>query len=291
MSSDPIIIRRRARPSPKGHHGGSWKVALADFAMAMMALFLVLWLVEVSSDEQKKAIADYFSTPGIFAEKHTQFPVEFSGTLPKSGPVEEQVVEARTLLSDAALQRPIKTHQEQAFDRISREFESGGSLSAYAQSLRMQASPEGIRIDIIEDGKRHMFGRGSENLAPYFEDLLLALAPRLAELNMPLKISGHTDAVPFSKGARSNNWELSHNRAHAALDTLVHGGYPDEQILQVVAMADRNLLLPEEPENPINRRIELLLLNDKVNRALPPVKSQTQAVLLDAKLEAEENQI
>ncbi|WP_067516391.1 flagellar motor protein MotB [Endozoicomonas ascidiicola] len=290
MATETIIIRKRARPGHGGHHGGSWKVALADFAMAMMALFLVLWLVEVSSDEQKLAISDYFSRPGIFEGTNSKHPVDLAGSAPKSAPLEHFRIEGDQLLKKTLFSPTEVTMQTLILGTLKKDLEGDDGLASFGENLRMTSIKEGVLIDIIEDGSHPMFVRGGQSLTPYFEDLLLALAPKISGFQLPIKITGHTDATPFSSHSGRNNWDLSHERAQIAVKTLVHGGLPEASIDQVVAMADRQLLLPDDPTNPMNRRIELVIVTETVESSKPETPSVME-MRSEAQSEAAANQI
>ena len=266
MSShdDVIIITKRARGHGHGHHGGSWKIALADFALAMMAFFLVLWLIEVSSQDQKEAIAEYFSRPNFFDDAGAPSPVSFdnsslgAGTFQPPNEVEEE-------FSRTPPEENKKKESASAANSLSPHLvvaKSRSIMTNSANTLHIESVPEGIRIDLIDSEKQPMFTKGGNSLSHYFEDLLLAMAPTLAELQIPIKITGHTDGVQFHKAASGNNWNLAFQRAQQARETLVYGGVEESSIDRLVAMADRSLLTPDTPNNIINRRVELLVLLD-----------------------------
>jgi chemotaxis protein MotB len=237
-----IIIKRRAKKGHAQEHGGAWKVAFADFTMAMMALFMVLWVITPQNLAQTVA-ADKDSNPlvdggaGIFDGTNRQ-PLDFEG-LPKPR-VERQ--ESSDLQDLATL---LKTLSVQ--------------LDAEA-NLEVQVVPQGLRILIKDDQQRFMFERGSARLNTDFEVLLTRLAGVIAQVDNKIIISGHTDAIPYPGDARYNNWNLSGDRALRARNVMVAAGLPARTVLQVTAQADGMPLLPDAPEDGANRRIEILLL-------------------------------
>lgn len=240
--SGEVIIKRRSKKGHTQEHGGAWKVAFADFTLAMMALFMVLWVITPQNLAQTVA-ADKDSNPlvdggaGIFDGTNRQ-PLDFEG-LPKPR-VERQ--ESSDLQDLATL---LKTLSVQ--------------LDAEA-NLEVQVVPQGLRILIKDDQQRFMFERGSARLNTDFEVLLTRLAGVIAQVDNKVIISGHTDAVPYPGDARYNNWNLSGDRALRARNVMVEAGLPARAVLQVTAQADGMPLLPEAPEDGANRRIEILLL-------------------------------
>lgn len=240
--SGEVIIKRRSKKGHTQEHGGAWKVAFADFTLAMMALFMVLWVITPQNLAQTVA-ADKDSNPlvdggaGIFDGTNRQ-PLDFEG-LPKPR-VERQ--ESSDLQDLATL---LKTLSVQ--------------LDAEA-NLEVQVVPQGLRILIKDDQQRFMFERGSARLNTDFEVLLTRLAGVIAQVDNKVIISGHTDAVPYPGDARYNNWNLSGDRALRARNVMVGAGLPARTVLQVTAQADGMPLLPDAPEDGANRRIEILLL-------------------------------
>ncbi|MGY0216861.1 flagellar motor protein MotB [Endozoicomonadaceae bacterium StTr2] len=265
MKDSTIIIKRKRSGKSNAHHGGSWKVAFADFTLAMMALFLVLWLIEASSPAQRKAIARYFADPGVFEENASNQAIEMDGPL---------IPEMR----DAELpELPNKPYGPGPTGVYYVDPEIGNILAAWQKSpnkephpkkienLKLEQLPSGVRIELSDSDGRNMFGKkaGSSTLEPYFEDFLLSLAPYIQKSKRAVIIRGHADARPFRSQNGRDNWDLSSERAQAARRTLVFGGVSEDRILSVAGMGDNNLLDKEDPYSPINRRIEIVLLNDK----------------------------
>lgn len=279
-----IVIKKKHGGHGDGHHGGSWKVAFADFAIAMMALFLLLWIMSATDKEQKKAIATYFEDPGSFRHPRSSKPINFGVAntvvdIPKPGPG-KQGREDTEVIAD---QNTKTLNNTLIFDKLSDELQKliGGSKSAgrYEDYIYLEETPEGLRIVILDNNKRDMFEKGSARLQPFFQDLLLELAPIVNKLSFNLMISGHTDSSGFQRNDYSN-WELSSARAQIARRTLVFGGLEESRIMMVLGMADRVLRNPENPEASSNRRIEILLLakdmEERIEKMFAPIEEGTQ---------------
>lgn len=260
--SDQIIIKRRSKRGHEEQQSGAWKVAFADFTLAMMALFMVLWIIQPQADAQRMAqTGDSQSSimdagVGIF-EGVSREPVDFGAVPPIKAPVPtlEQVL----------------VHKEDAPKR--EQYDSQEQLHALAELMRLLAEradamanvevhvvPQGLRILIKDDSERFMFERGSASLNPHFRNLLANLALALVKVENKLIISGHTDAAPYRGKGSYDNWNLSGERALQARSVLVAAGLPLAGVLQVSAQADVMPLRPEDPLSGANRRIEVLLL-------------------------------
>lgn len=256
-----IIIKRRSKKGHGDEHGGAWKVAFADFTLAMMALFMVLWIIQPQMELSNPSYGEMESNPlvdggaGIFDGTSTS-PLELDG-VPVRPP-------------QASETDPVESKREQ--DGI-RHFGSTEELKALAELMRAVASevdalanlevdvvPQGLRILIKDDQQRFMFQRGSATLNPHFQTLLGVLAGVLAKVDNKLIISGHTDATPYRQKNGYNNWNLSGDRALRARNALVDAGLAERSVLQVTAQADVMPLHPEDPQNGANRRVEILLL-------------------------------
>ncbi|MGM0833661.1 flagellar motor protein MotB [Halomonas qinghailakensis] len=257
----PIIIRRKK--VVHAHHGGAWKIALADFMTALMALFLVMWILSVSDDETRRGVAEYFSTPLITAMTSG----DRSGStqvIPGGGPDPTHSDGERARVDVLQYSRP--SAQERRFfndvqARIERAIELDPELRQLRNQMRFDLTREGLRIQLLDTEQRPMFELGSDQVAPYMRNLLRTMAPLLNELPNDLSISGHTDSVPYAGGYRGySNWELSNDRANASRRELVTGGLDPDQLLRVSGFADRAKLPDTSPTDPINRRIELVVL-------------------------------
>lgn len=261
----PIIIRRKK--VVHSHHGGSWKIALADFMTALMALFLVMWILSVASEEQRQGVADYFSTPLTSAISGG----DRSGStrvIPGGGPDPVHSEGERARVDTRSQTRPSDQQRRFFMDlqrRIEAVIEADPELRELRQQMRFDLTPEGLRIQLLDTDHRPMFDIGSDRVAPYMRNLLRTIAPLLNELPNYLSISGHTDSLPYAGGYRGySNWELSSDRANASRRELVVGGLDSSKLLRVSGFADRVELPDTDPRDADNRRIELLILLPEV---------------------------
>ncbi len=227
-----IIIKKKAHHG--GHHGGAWKVAYADFVTAMMALFIVLWLMSASQDVQKN-IAGYFRDPKGFG---TQTGSSMGG-------------EGESLTISKDHMDLLKAKLEQAV----REKPEFSKLKNYVQ---MTITGEGLRIELLENNKGMFFANGQPIPTETGKDLLLELAKQLGKLKNPILIEGHTDSKPYDDSAYSN-WELSADRANAARRIMEGGALRPHQVVQVRGFADQQLRVPDHPEDPSNRRVSIIV--------------------------------
>ncbi|MEA2119492.1 flagellar motor protein MotB [Halovibrio sp. HP20-50] len=257
----PIVIRRKK--VVHSHHGGAWKIALADFMTALMAFFLVLWLLSVSSEETRRGVAEYFSTPLVTAITGGDRSGSTS-VIPGGGPDPTHSDGERARID--ALQRTRPSMQERNFfrnlqERIERAIERDPELRQMRNQMRFDLTREGLRIQLLDTDQRPMFELGGDQVAPYMRSLLRTIAPLLNELPNELSISGHTDSIPYAGGYSGySNWELSNDRANASRRELIAGGFDPDQLLRVSGFADRVQLPDTAPTSPINRRIELVVL-------------------------------
>jgi chemotaxis protein MotB len=230
----PIIVIRK-KVNHGGHHGGAWKVAYADFVTAMMALFIVLWLLN-SSEQVRKAVSAYFLDP--------------SGTGAHSGSASTGTGETVSVAKDDMAK--LKDKLEQAMKK-SPEFEK---LKDYIQ---MSVTGEGLRVEMLENEKGIFFDSGSGRPTDTGHEMILLLAQQLKKLPNDLLIEGHTDAKPFANGGDYSNWELSTDRANAARRLMESDGLPHGRIVQVRGFADQSLRDKAHPEAASNRRISVIV--------------------------------
>ncbi|WP_369988360.1 flagellar motor protein MotB [Pseudomonas xanthosomatis] len=275
-NNQPIIIKRVKRFGG-GHHGGAWKIAFADFATAMMAFFLVLWLLSTATPEQKIAIAGYFKDPIGFSESGTPYIIDLGGS-PQLAP--EKTINPETKSEptpDTSIQLDkdqVETMAEQVererlellLQELQNKVEENPELQKFKDQILFEITQDGLRIQIMDAENRPMFDLGSARLQPYFEDILLAMADTIKAVPNKISVSGHTDAKPYSGTGEFGNWELSANRANAARRALVAGGYPDGQVARVVGYASSSLFDRKNPLNPVNRRIDIIVLTKKAQR-------------------------
>ncbi|MEG7360626.1 flagellar motor protein MotB [Pseudomonas citronellolis] len=283
-NNQPIIVKRVKRYAA-GHHGGSWKIAFADFATAMMAFFLVLWLLSSATPEQKKAISGYFQDPIGFTESASPYVIDLGGT-PTPAPdktlnpqIQAQPEADETRISPESEKEVNPAEAERQAEQIEHErlelllqelqnkVDENPTLRRFKEQILFEITRDGLRIQIVDAENRPMFDLGSARLQPYFEDILLAMAETIKQVPNKISISGHTDAKPYA-GDEFGNWELSANRANAARRALVAGGYPEGQIARVVGYASSQLFDRKNPLNPVNRRIDIIVLTKRAQRAI-----------------------
>ncbi|QWV17701.1 OmpA family protein [Stutzerimonas zhaodongensis] len=256
-----IIIKRRSKKGHGDEHGGAWKVAFADFTLAMMALFMVLWIIQPQMNQTNPSFGEMESNPlvdggaGIFDGTSTS-PLELDGVPVR--PPQADDTDRKDANSDRDGSHNYGSTEElKKLAELMREVAS--EVDALA-NLEVDVVPQGLRILIKDDQQRFMFQRGSATLNPHFQKLLGVLAGVLAKVDNKLIISGHTDATPYRQKNGYNNWNLSGDRALRARNALVDSGLGEGSVLQVTAQADVMPLHPEDPQSGANRRVEILLL-------------------------------
>ena len=246
-----IVIVRKKKVSGGGHHGGSWKVAYADFVTAMMAFFMVMWILGM--DEQtKQAIEGYFANPVGYKKGFA------SGASPissGSSPSKAAGAQVRLIMRSAEAQRFGAMAQQ-----LKAVLDSNADLKKMGAKVEVVVTKEGLRIELIETGTGEVFfPSGSTLMKPAAAIALQLIAPELAQLPNPVVLEGHTDAARFGTSAQYTNWELSSERANAARRVLEASGLPAARLYEVRGLADRHLRVPDRPFDPANRRISVLL--------------------------------
>lgn len=288
MKHQHPIIRKKRKSSHAAHHGGSWKIAYADFMTAMMALFLVMWLIAIASPSQLTQIAEYFRTPLKVALTSGARVSEDSSPIPGGGndyTQQEGVVKREPEMPPQANQRDrlddIRLNKLR--EQLEQLIESDPRLRALRPHLLIEMVDEGLRIQIIDSQNRPMFKTGSAQVEPYMSHILRAIAPILNDIPNKLSLSGHTDDVQYAQGQRGySNWELSADRANASRRELIAGGLSDGKVLRVVGMADTMSLRQAANKNDaINRRISLIVLNRDAQRAIEQENSESRAIDID----------
>ncbi len=276
-NNQPIIVKRVKRFGG-GHHGGAWKIAFADFATAMMAFFLVLWLLSAATPEQLIAVAGYFKDPVGFTDSGSPYVIDLGGS-PEMSPNQTLNPEVKTtpspdtvpIESDTSESKAEQVEQERLemlLQELQNKVEENPQLQKFKDQILFEITQDGLRIQIMDADNRPMFDSGSARLKPYFEDILLAMADTIRTVPNKTSISGHTDAKPYVGSGEFGNWELSANRANAARRALVAGGYPDSQVARVVGYASSALYDREHPFNPVNRRIDIVVLTKKAQQRI-----------------------
>ena len=282
----PIIIKRVKKG---GHavHGGAWKIAYADFVTAMMAFFLLMWLLGSTSEGDKKGIADYFGSPlkvamgGGSGSGDASHVIKGGGEdlTRTNGQVKRGDVEApERTLALAALKaeqaRAEASRLEDLKNTIEEKLGASDKLKALSSQIRLDMTRDGLRIQIVDDNNRPMFDSGSAVVKPYMRDLLRSIGEVLGEVPNLLTLEGHTDALPFSAGEQGySNWELSADRANASRRELMAGGLAENRVLRVQGLAYSQPFDRDDPTGPSNRRISIIVMNreaeDRVFRTAP----------------------
>ncbi len=270
----PIIIKRIKKG---GHaaHGGAWKIAYADFVTAMMAFFLLMWLLGSTTDGDKKGIADYFASPLKVAMGGGSGSGDSSSVVKGGGadftrangqvkrgdiPSPQRTLNLQALKEEQ--QRAERAKLESLKEKVRAALAANPKTEALLSQIRLDMTRDGLRIQIVDENNRPMFDSGSAVVKPYMRDLLRDIGAVLAEVPNRLTLEGHTDAQPFSAGERGySNWELSSDRANASRRELIAGGLPDTRVLRVQGLASSNLIEPADPRSPVNRRISIIVMN------------------------------
>ena len=271
----PIIIKRIKKG---GHavHGGAWKIAYADFVTAMMAFFLLMWLLGSVTEGDKKGIADYFNTPlkvallnGGSGSGDSSHVIKGGGQdlSRTSGQVKngEVVAERKTVNLQAlkAEERRLEMERLKGLrDKVDDIIANNPKLAAMRSQIRLDMIRDGLRIQIVDENGRPMFDSGSALVKPYMRDLLAEIGAVLAEVPNRLTLEGHTDAKPFGTGERGySNWELSSDRANASRRELIYGGLPEARVMRVQGLGSISPYEPKDPFSPTNRRISIIVMN------------------------------
>ncbi len=284
----PIIIKRIKKVSG-GHHGGAWKVAYADFTTAMMAFFMLLWLLNVTTDEQKAGLADYFAPTtasssnsgagGVMGGQSLSTEgAQSSGAVVVTMPTQPAATAAeesrKTLreIEEEAWQIAAAKREETMFDQMEAELRQSiqemAELSDMSANLVIDVTEDGMRIQLIDNDKRSMFKTGGSELYGYAQKMLSRVAKSINKMPNRISITGHTDASNFIRADGYSNWELSSDRANAARRVLLASSVATDRFSEVLGKASTEPLLPDNPMRPENRRISILLIREAP--VLPP---------------------
>ena len=288
----PIIVKK-VKKGGRGVHGGAWKIAYADFVTAMMAFFLLMWLLGSTTEGDKKGLADYFSQPlkvsmmGGKGSGETSSVIQGGGkdltsqvgqvaTAPRidsANPIEKKAA-LDAVKAEIAKQEAKKL--DSLSEKISALIASNPKLSEFSSQIRIDVTPDGLQIQIVDDQRRPMFDSGSAVVKPYMREILREINGALLGVDNKIGLDGHTDRKPFGSGERGySNWELSADRANASRRELLAAGLPDERLGRVMGLASSNLLEEDAPFGAINRRISILVMSREAEArlkgaALPP---------------------
>jgi chemotaxis protein MotB len=270
----PIIIKR-VKKGGHAAHGGAWKIAYADFVTAMMAFFLLMWLLGSTTEGDKKGIADYFASPLKLALLSSGSGAGDAAHVIKGGGQDLSRSTGQVKRGDVDAPRDtVNLHQLKAeqlraeaarLEDLQRKVEEAlagnPELKALAAQIKMEMTADGLRIQILDEDGRPMFASGSPQVQPYMRSLLQAIGGLLATVPNRLTLEGHTDAQPFAGGDRAyGNWELSADRANASRRELLAGGLPEDQVLRVQGLAASHPFDRRDPLSPANRRISIVVM-------------------------------
>ncbi len=252
LHNDPPIIRIVKKGHGHGHHGGAWKVAFADFVTAMMALFIVLWILGQSEDV-KRGIGGYFRDPTGKALLGAG-PAEAVSNAPGKSVVKLSQIMQRYAMPDPGL--------ENEAEKLEEFIEQSEALAGMKDQITVEVTHEGLRVEINESASEPLFASGSADLSPKLAEAIRALAAEYQKVPNKIIVEGHTDAAPFTDGSGMTNWELSTQRANQARSIMEGAGLSPDQILMVRGFADRRPRF-DDPSDPRNRRISMLLVSDQ----------------------------
>jgi chemotaxis protein MotB len=276
LSQRPIVIKRIKKVAG-GHHGGAWKIAYADFVTAMMAFFLLMWLLGSSTKSQLEGISEYFKTPLKVAMMGGSSIGETSSVLKGGGTDltrQHGEVKKGEIKDDIKAKKIIKERVERIKleglkKKIEEAIENNPSLKKFSNQLLLDITSDGLRIQIVDEQNRPMFALGKAELQPYTKTILREIGKMLNDVENKISLSGHTDAKPFPSGDKGySNWELSADRANASRRELIIGGMDTNKVLQVIGLSSAVLFDKNEPLNPINRRISIVVMNEKAEKAV-----------------------
>ncbi|MGQ0528178.1 MAG: flagellar motor protein MotB [Alphaproteobacteria bacterium] len=304
----PVIVIKKIKKGG-GHHGGAWKVAYADFVTAMMAFFLLLWLLNVTTDEQKNAISNYFdpthpkvsdsssgaggvmgglsmSTQGSMATNiqdpatppRPSRPPAGDTTKMKKLPDSKPTVEKAKEVMRREEEKKFKDTEAQ----IKKAIQEDPELAALAKNLIVDMTPEGLRIQIIDQEGKPMFASGSADMYETTRKLIEKVGKIVEKLPNELSVRGHTDSVPYGTDAKYTNWELSTDRANASRRVILQSGVPVTRLNNVVGKADTEHLIKDNPKDARNRRISIILLKEELTDPNFEKKAEAKAKTLPA---------
>jgi chemotaxis protein MotB len=272
MSADKgrIVVKRVAGDGGNGHHGGGWKIAYADFMTAMMAFFLVMWLLSNASPKQREGIAEHFRMPLKVAINGGEKSATSASVIPGGGMDPTTHVDGEVRLAQADMEDTADADRLASMKkRLDDLIENSPVFKQFRSQILIDITTEGLRLQIVDNENRPMFDLASARLLPHVRGILREIGPVLMELPNRITLSGHTDAIVYTNGDRSyGNWELSADRANASRRELVMGGMAEDKVMRVVGLADSMHLDKAEPRNPINRRISIIVLNHRTQQQI-----------------------
>ncbi|KIF82185.1 flagellar motor protein MotB [Noviherbaspirillum autotrophicum] len=281
----PVIVKKVNKTSG-GHHGGAWKIAYADFVTAMMAFFLLMWLLGSTTKGDLQGIAEYFKTPLKVAMAGGSGSGDSSsviqgggrdltrkvGQVTKSdldpGPKRLYTSKSDTAAVQAEMARAELNRLKALKQKIEAAIDARPALKQFKNQLLLDITTEGLRIQIVDEQNRPMFALAKAELQPYTKDILFEIGRALNDVPNRISLSGHTDATPYASGEKGySNWELSADRANASRRALIAGGMDEAKVLRVVGLSSAVLFDKADPFNPINRRISIIVMNKKAEES------------------------
>lgn len=277
-----VIVRRVKKVQGGGHHGGSWKVAYADFVTAMMAFFLVMWLLAATSKPERAAISEYFRNPSpLSGTSATPAPgmagpggastsmIKLGGATDISrGNSDDPFQNQREAVPTPVDEREREKKQLEALKQeLEEAISKSQALEPFKDQLLLDITPEGLRIQIVDKQNRPMFDMGSAKLMPYTREILRELSRFINQVPNHISISGHTDITAYSTQLGYSNWELSADRANAARRALLEGGMGEDKVARVIGLSSSVLFDKTDPQNPINRRISIVVMTKDAEAA------------------------
>lgn len=286
----PIVIKRiRKRGRP---HGGQWKIAYADFVTAMMAFFLLMWLLSSSSRAELQSISGYFQPPPQALSKNGNGTHNGSSLIQGGGKDltehdgyvrkyegETSRKSFNLKVAHAELERLDALRLEDLKKRLERLIESNATMRQFKKQLLLDITTEGLRIQIVDDQNRPMFALASAELEPHTREILQKLGGVLNEMPNKVSLAGHTDATPYASGEKHySNWELSADRANASRRQLIMGGMNEQKIMRVVGLSSAALFDRDDPTNPVNRRISIIVMSKRAAAALSSEGGETKNI-------------
>src|SRR5690606_3653649 len=281
-SKPTVVVGRFRKIKRGGHHGGAWKVAYADFVTAMMAFFLVLWLMAATSKPERAAISEYFRNPSPLSGSSATPAPGMAG--PGGASTSMIKLGGATDVSRGNSNDPFQNQQEavptpvqererekQRLEALKQELQEAISqsqaLEPFKDQLLLDITPEGLRIQIVDQQNRPMFDLGSARLMPYTQSILQELSHFIGQVPNRISLTGHTDTTAYSTRLGYSNWELSADRANAARRTLLEAGMDEAKVARVVGLSSSVLFDKANPQNPINRRISIVVMTSEAEAA------------------------
>jgi chemotaxis protein MotB len=284
------IVIKRIKKGGHGHHGGVWKIAYADFVTAMMAFFLLMWLLGSTTKGDLKGIAEYFASPlqiammGGSGAGDANSVIQGGGTslTEQTGQVKRGDTEEEKRKRRLKRLREERARMEELKAKVEAALFANAKLAELRNQIRIEITPDGLRIQIVDDFNRPMFALGGAQVQPYMRDLLREIGSVLNQVDNKIALSGHTDAAPYAGGERGySNWELSADRANASRRELIAGGMDPGKIVRVVGLADSSLLVKDDPRNPLNRRISIIVMNKIAEERMAQAGGEIEAGTTD----------